>query len=284
MKNKIFTIYGLFDPETLELRYIGKTTVGEARYRRHINPKTLDNNSYKVNWIKSIQSKGLQPVYEVLELANDMDHMNELEEFYIDYFKSLGCKLTNAQNGGKGSPGRVNSDETKEKIRQRAIERGPTNQIPHNKRDNILIDGKEFRFCKSCVKVKEIEHFYFFVKNNNFDYICRECRKLKKREKRKIKPDKSNYVKLSPEDYKQSRIEAARKGGQAISNSPEKRAAISQKKSKPVIATSCTTSEILEFPSALKAKESGFHNKLIHDAIKLNRPYKGYYWKFKVKV
>lgn len=270
MKNKIFTVYGLFDPETLELRYIGKTTVGEARYRRHINPKTLDNNSYKVNWIKSIQSKGLQPVYEVLELANDMDHMNELEEFYIDYFKSLGCKLTNAQNGGKGSPGRINSDETKEKIRQKAIERGPTG-ISYNRKENVFINGIEHRNCFNCKNDKSLNCFYFNPKDNWTDSWCRECRKLQKREKRKIKPDKSNYVKLSPEDYKQSRIEAARKGGQAISNSPEKRAAISQKKSKPIIATSCITSEILEFPSALKAKESGFHNKLIHDAIKLNR-------------
>jgi hypothetical protein len=51
---------------------------------------------------------------------------------------------------------------------------------------------------------------------------------------------------------------------------------------KPIIATNVNNSfDIMEFESAKAAKDKGFINTRISTAISQNRPYKGYYWKFK---
>lgn len=281
MKQKTYVIYGLFDPETNELRYIGKTHGSlNKRFKDHLK-EALVKSTYKCRWINSLLKQNKVPLIQELEKAKCPESSIELEEFYIDYFRSLGCKLTNAQNGGVGSPGRVVSEETRDKVRQKALERGPTGVPSSNKKDNQIIDGIEHRNCFNCKKYIKLDCFYINKKDGWIDSWCRECRKIQKQEKRKIKPDSVNYVKLSPEEYKASRIAAARKGGETIANSPEKRAAISAKKSKPIIAQHVNNNTILEFPSALKAKEQGFHNKLIGDAIKSGRPYKNYYWKLK---
>lgn len=279
-------IYVLIDPITGQIRYVGQTVkMAKTRYREHISECNLKNdNSYKANWIKKLLGLNLKPEMYVIEQHETSNTLNEAEEFYIAYFRSIGCELTNSCDGGKGTFGYKHKEETKQIIGEKCKNRDNTHLNKFQiKKENIFIDNKEHRECFDCKKLVEIE-FFNKKKDNSYLSYCRPCSNQRKRENRKINPDKLRYIKLSPEDYKQSRIDAAKKGGMVISNSPEKRAAISEKNSKPVIATSCSSSEILEFPSALKAKESGFHNKLIGDAIKSKRPYKGYYWKLKIKV
>jgi hypothetical protein len=90
-------IYGLFDPETDQLRYVGKTKDVAARLDQHMREKTR-YTSYKNNWLKSIKTV---PVIKVLaeSTANEVDSD---EQFYIEYFRALGAKLTNQTNGGTG--------------------------------------------------------------------------------------------------------------------------------------------------------------------------------------
>jgi hypothetical protein len=38
-----YIIYGLVDPETEELRYIGKSSTGMSRPKKHFYPSTLKN-------------------------------------------------------------------------------------------------------------------------------------------------------------------------------------------------------------------------------------------------
>lgn len=282
IKQDKYLIYALRDPRTDEVRYVGKSTIGMRRPNQHSKEWSLVSNTHKNNWIKSLQLINLNPVIDVLEVHETPDTLEESEIFHISYLRAIGCNLTNATEGGEGTMGRSCSELTKSLIQQKALARDYTNFIPPNKQVHIFDNGIEKRKCTKCETYKILPDFCVNSKNGNFRGFCKECDKLRKQKARAINPDRNRYVKLSPEEYKKSRIEAARKGGQAIANSPEKRAAISAKRSKPVIAISTTTSEVLEFPSALKAKESGFHNKLIHDSIMSNKPYKNYYWKFKV--
>lgn len=283
-KDKRFIIYFLIDPRTNEVRYVGKSTKGRQRYKDHIRSfeSKREEHFHKSRWMKELKNLNLQPIFELVEIYKTKEELSEAEQFYISYLRFLGVNLTNLTDGGEGTIGYKHTETTKDKIREKALERGPTNLVSHNKKVHIFENAIEKRKCSKCEQYKSLDNFCLNKKTNNYQGLCKNCDKLRKQESRKLKPDSINYVKLSPEEYKQSRIEAARKGGLAIANSPEKRAAISQKKSKPVVATSCSSSEILEFPSALKAKESGYHNKLIGDAIKSGRPYKGYTWTFKV--
>lgn len=282
-KHRQYVIYGLFDPTTGQLRYIGQTNNPKKRLRDHCRPANLKDNSYKSNWIKSLGTK--KPIMQVLEIFDNPYVLEEHEDFYIEYFKSLGCKLTNSTKGGKGTIGYIHTPETRKIFSDSAkihSKLRPLSAGMHVAKENILIDGVLHRECSDCKIVKDVQFFRIIKARQAYNGYCRPCETLRRANNRKITPP--IYVKLSPEEYKESRIAAAKKGGLAMTDTPEKREAISKRNSKPIIAISATTGEILEFTSALKAKEQGFHNKLIGDAIKSKRPYKGYYWKLAVTV
>lgn len=109
MKNRNVYIYGLLDPISNQIRYIGKSVNTEYRYSCHCNAQ---NKSRSGNWIKSIRP--LKP--EMIILEEVVDNWQESEMFWIAYMKSLGARLTNVTNGGEGTHGRILSKEVKLKI------------------------------------------------------------------------------------------------------------------------------------------------------------------------
>lgn len=112
LDSKVF-VYGLVDPRTLEVRYIGKTVSGLKRTREHYWEKCY--NGYKTNWIKQLRDAGLRYNTVVLEICN-RDTLSEQEQWWIAYGKLSGWALTNLTDGGDGVIGRVTSPETKAKI------------------------------------------------------------------------------------------------------------------------------------------------------------------------
>lgn len=95
-------IYGLFDPRTDELGYIGKTEMSlKIRLRRHLQASRLKFYTHKNEWIKSLKSQGISPEIEALEEL-PVDDLNEAEMFWIQYYRSIGCKLRNGTDGGDG--------------------------------------------------------------------------------------------------------------------------------------------------------------------------------------
>jgi hypothetical protein len=98
-EDKVF-IYSLANPETNEIRYVGKTKLFLAkRLSQHIaNIKKLGNYRCK-SWIKSLQKNGLQPKIELIDEVL-MENWESEEIFYISYLKYLGFKLTNHSEGG----------------------------------------------------------------------------------------------------------------------------------------------------------------------------------------
>jgi group I intron endonuclease len=110
-------IYGLLDPRTSELKYVGKTSrTLKRRLIEHLSRKELEYPCYKSNWLKSLIKEGFKPeIFCIEECSNES--LNENEMFYVAYFKFLGCKLTNLTDGGEGlQPGYIPSKEIREKI------------------------------------------------------------------------------------------------------------------------------------------------------------------------
>lgn len=123
-------IYGLFDPITNELRYIGITfTSLEKRLKFHLNDKA---KNYRTCWIKSLKAQGLKPLIQKL-VKDEVDRKEacRLEKFFIKWCKENGYRLINGTSGGDGgyiftddvkkkmsasAKGKVLSDETKRKI------------------------------------------------------------------------------------------------------------------------------------------------------------------------
>lgn len=119
MENKTF-IYTLSDPDTNEIRYVGKSNNPKYRLRKHIELSKQDKNkTHKENWILSLLNKNLKPIIEIIDEVS-IDEWEFWEIYWIYQFKTWGFNLTNTTTGGginNGFKGKNHSEETKEKCR-----------------------------------------------------------------------------------------------------------------------------------------------------------------------
>lgn len=113
-------IYILKHPITNAIRYVGQTNDTKRRFDRHItNSRAKRDTRHISHWIRSLNAL---PLMDIIETC-DYSVRNEREQHWINYYKSLGCDLCNASNGGSGAGigntnciGRVMSEETRLKI------------------------------------------------------------------------------------------------------------------------------------------------------------------------
>lgn len=93
-------IYGLVDPRTRLVRYVGLASKGLKRARVHRVPARLAARSHKNSWIKALLAAGLD--YEVVVLEADPGDLQGAERFWIAYGRACGWPLTNMTDGGDG--------------------------------------------------------------------------------------------------------------------------------------------------------------------------------------
>jgi group I intron endonuclease len=168
-----YTIYKLIDPTDNRIRYIGLTFNDlKTRLKSHISEP---GSSHKINWIKKIKKIGLKPIIEsVEEDISTYETACEREIHFIDYFKSLGCDLTNMASGGNKN--RKMSDETRKKMSEGQKERYKHFKLIHsedtkkkisnstkerfqdsNERKKLRISNKKYEDSKSSEqKLKDI--------------------------------------------------------------------------------------------------------------------------------
>ena len=99
--NELSTIYALCDPDTHEVRYIGKTVDIGRRMKQHSSYKII-GKSHTKSWLKSLRPK--IPNVIIVEQVNFFE-WKSTEIFWIAYFKMLGANLTNTSIGGDGANG-----------------------------------------------------------------------------------------------------------------------------------------------------------------------------------
>lgn len=109
-------IYGLIDPNTNMLKYIGYSCNLPKRIIAHCNPCNLQKMTHKNNWLKQLIAGGQKPIVIILERYDSPNELPEAEKEVIAYYRFLGCKLLNGTDGGDGCLGRILSEETKRKI------------------------------------------------------------------------------------------------------------------------------------------------------------------------
>lgn len=74
------SIYGLEDPRTNLIRYVGKARKVERRYYEHCHVGSP--NRKMRNWIEDLSRLGLVPTLRVLEVTTD-EQSRERERFWI---------------------------------------------------------------------------------------------------------------------------------------------------------------------------------------------------------
>ena len=133
---KSMSIYGLYDPRTSELRYVGFTSQPlQSRLKYgHLRTSELKLRTHKAHWISSLLRLGLKP--EIFEIQKtDINNWKFDEQWNIEYFKSIGCRLTNATSGGDGTLGRKASPETRRKMSAS----GKTKTFSPSHRENLSL-------------------------------------------------------------------------------------------------------------------------------------------------
>ena len=133
-------IYALRDPRSWEPRYIGKSTTGMDRPKRHRLSSRLATRSHKNSWIKSLLAVGIEYVIEILEQVSTAEKLGVRERFWIARGRAVGWRLTNATDGGDGTPGLVRSPQHRAKVS--AALRGRKLTAEHRERIGAAQRGK----------------------------------------------------------------------------------------------------------------------------------------------
>lgn len=100
-------IYCLKDPNNEEIRYVGKTSNPESRYKSHLEIRELSMGSYKANWIKSLLRNNQFPYMEILEERHTQRHKD-----------NIGNSVRGEKNGFFG---KHHTDEFKNSLRNKFL-------------------------------------------------------------------------------------------------------------------------------------------------------------------
>ena len=135
--NRNVRIYVLKHPNTLEVRYVGKTVRSlSRRLGNHIaNAKGNKHNKHLSNWILKIIAEGKRPIIELLE---ECEHSvwQEREKYWISQFNNL----INLTIGGDGCEGFIHKQETIEKLKE--INKGRKHTESFKEKMSLRLKGK----------------------------------------------------------------------------------------------------------------------------------------------
>lgn len=95
-------IYGLVDPFTGLIRYIGKSIRPRERLTNHCNEPPY---CHRTKWIQSVIRKGGRPTMTILETVPAGEDWQSVERRWIAYGREQGWSLTNGTDGGDGVTG-----------------------------------------------------------------------------------------------------------------------------------------------------------------------------------
>jgi hypothetical protein len=94
-------IYGLCDPDTGEIRYVGKTVgIAKDRLKGHLKASRT-GKAHLHKWVRSL--KGRSPTVTILD-RGPARWLDDLERWWIAYCRRMGYRLTNHTDGGDGGP------------------------------------------------------------------------------------------------------------------------------------------------------------------------------------
>jgi len=98
-------VYGLIDPRSRLIRYVGMSTKGLSRAAAHRTASELRKATpHKNNWIAGLLAAGLDYEVVTLDRASSKEELEATERFWIAFGHACGWPLTNLTPGGEGRP------------------------------------------------------------------------------------------------------------------------------------------------------------------------------------
>lgn len=138
-------IYGLRDPLTREIRYVGKSTQPIFRLRGHLKD-AKEARTHKQRWLRQLEEKGLAPELVILEEVKAPRTWQQAEREWIAKGKEMGWPLTNLTDGGEGNRGFKFTEEQKRKLERR------TSSVTRQRMSVSHEEANQLRFEKGKLK------------------------------------------------------------------------------------------------------------------------------------
>lgn len=104
----VWVIYVLCDPRVddplLRIRYVGVTArTAHKRLVAHLGETRRGGCTHKCNWLRELLALGLRPTIEAIDPGTVERRWDKTEIAWVKHFREMGCPLTNATDGGRGS-------------------------------------------------------------------------------------------------------------------------------------------------------------------------------------
>lgn len=153
----IYTIHNIINNKI----YVGKTSDPEKRWRHHIDVAFSSRKREQFYVHRAILKYGVDSfIFTAFHKLNNEQDCYLAEQYWIKYFQSKDPKYGyNLTDGGEGTSGRIISEVTRQKMREKATGRKHTKETifkmtgDNNHRSKLNFD-----------EVKEIRHKYNFLK------------------------------------------------------------------------------------------------------------------------
>ena len=136
MSDPKYIIYGLTDPRTSQVRYVGQSSKGLRRPLEHGNGGRSSGRCK--TWLKSLQLKGLKNGVVVLEICGSAEDLDPAERKWIAHGRSKGWGLTNMTDGGEGTLGHIKSPKTRAALSKAATLRQSDPEVKERARVKAL--------------------------------------------------------------------------------------------------------------------------------------------------
>lgn len=119
--SSVTVIYALCDPDTHQIRYVGKSVRLYKRLCAHVSrSRTKVTKCHSSCWIRGLLDQGKLPVISILETipVEVSDSWEDRETYWISRLRAEGHDLTNISEGGEGcaSYGRLGKKNSPEHI------------------------------------------------------------------------------------------------------------------------------------------------------------------------
>jgi len=112
--HKPVSLYLLVCPKTHQPKYVGQSVNPRTRLNQHLAQARKGVKRHLCNWLRSLIAEGLEPEILILEEVHGQE-WPEREQWWIQHFRSLGCKLCNLTDGGEGIHGYELPEEVRAK-------------------------------------------------------------------------------------------------------------------------------------------------------------------------
>lgn len=141
-------IYSLNDPDTLQIRYIGKTVNSlKKRLSGHITwAKYPRNKTHIANWVRFLLKENKRPIICLIEEVSD-DLWIEREQYWIAFYKDIICN--HSIGGEPGGVGYICTQIHKDKISSSLLGRKRSKEECEN-----ISKGKKGMIVKESTKEK----------------------------------------------------------------------------------------------------------------------------------